>query len=262
MRTGVGKLRNGINPNIPVQDGEKHYMLCKECEGLFSTCETEFATGIFHPFQEGTQKQFPYDTWLQRFIVSVSWRSLYLDLIDFVINKTGSAHTISNLAVCEQTMRDFLLGQRNDLGKIENHVFFFDEIDTASAEIIDLNPHLNTRRSAFSHTVVVESNQAHYTYTNMAGVVFFTLYGRQQYEQWTNTQVSDVGIIEAKNQIVKSHCWEEFFQTLERANKIRSGISKKQQEKINERYVKIKGDEASYPVFGFVEKDKKIRKLD
>ena len=26
-KTGVGKLRGGMNPNIPMQDGEKHYML-------------------------------------------------------------------------------------------------------------------------------------------------------------------------------------------------------------------------------------------
>ncbi len=124
-KTSVGKLRGGMNPNVPIQDGEKHYMLCKQCEELFSTYETEFATKIFYPFQEGTQKRFQYDEWLQKFIVSVSWRSLYLDLTDFVSNKIGSAYAISNLATCEQTMRNFLLGQRNDIGNIENHITVF-----------------------------------------------------------------------------------------------------------------------------------------
>lgn len=261
-KTGVGKLRGGMNPNIPMQDGEKHYMLCEQCEELFCTYETEFANKIFHPFQEGTQKRFSYDEWLKKFIVSVSWRSLYLDLIDFVRNSIGSAHSINNLAACEGTMKDYLLGKRNDIDKIENHIFFFDDIDSASKEFIGLNPHLNIRRGAISYTTIIESNQAHYTYTNMAGIILFTLYGRQKSEEWINTQVFDAGTIEAKNQIVRSHCPDELHQTLMEAKRIRSEIGEKQQAKINERYEKVKGDEASYPVFEFIEKDKKIRKWD
>lgn len=261
-KTSVGKLRGGINPNVPIQDGEKHYLLCKQCEELFSTYETEFATKIFYPFQEGTQKRFQYDEWLQKFIVSVSWRSLYLDLIDFVSNKIGSAHAISNLATCEQTMRNFLLGQRKDIGNIENHIFFFDDIDAATEEFVNLNPHLNIRRGAISYTTIIELNQAHYTYTNMAGIILFTLYGRQKSEEWANTQIFDSGTIEAKKQIIRSHCADELKQTLEEAKRIRSEISKKQQAKINERYKKIKDEEAHYPIFDFAEKDKKIKKLN
>ena len=31
-KTSVGNIRNSVNPNMVVQDSEKHYMLCEKCE--------------------------------------------------------------------------------------------------------------------------------------------------------------------------------------------------------------------------------------
>lgn len=262
IKTAVGKLRSGLNPNVPVQDGEKHYMLCKECEELFSSYETQFASKIFIPYQDASQKRFVYDSWLQYFMISVSWRSLYLDLIDFVQHETGSVQSITSLVECEHIMRDFLLGKRFDTGIIENQIFFFDDVYRGSAELIKLNPHLNIRRGATSYTVIVDSNQAHYTFTNMMGILLFTLYGRREEETWTNTQVYDSGIIEAKQQVIRSHCADEILRVLEEVEKIRSSISEKQQEKINERYRMIEGKETDYPIFELFEKDKQIKEQD
>lgn len=35
-KTSVGNIRSSENPNMVVQDSEKHYMLCGNCEDLFS----------------------------------------------------------------------------------------------------------------------------------------------------------------------------------------------------------------------------------
>lgn len=36
--TSIGNIRSHENPNRIAQDIEKHYMLCHDCEELFSVC--------------------------------------------------------------------------------------------------------------------------------------------------------------------------------------------------------------------------------
>ena len=107
--TSVGKLRSADNPNATIQDGEKHYLLCGECEDRFSECEKKFADNIFHPYFKQHQRSFTYDKWLHYFITSVSWRHLYLDLLRFLYkgiiikhNKTEPTYTKTSLFLCEK----------------------------------------------------------------------------------------------------------------------------------------------------------------
>ncbi len=60
------------------------YMLCGNCEDLFSEKETWFANKVFHPYLKKEKTIFEYDKNLAYFITSVNWRSLYLDILDFV----------------------------------------------------------------------------------------------------------------------------------------------------------------------------------
>ncbi len=48
-KTAIGNIRSTENPNKTIQDSEKLYMLCGDCEDLFSEKETWFANKIFHP---------------------------------------------------------------------------------------------------------------------------------------------------------------------------------------------------------------------
>lgn len=74
-KTSVGAIRNTQNPNKVVQDGEKHYLLCGECEDLFSIYETKFANTFFYPYMKDNEKVFNYDSDIYYFLTSVSWRS-------------------------------------------------------------------------------------------------------------------------------------------------------------------------------------------
>ena len=72
------------------------------------------------------------------FITSVSWRHLYLDLLDFVQNDVVGLDALECLIESEQLMRDYLLGKRAEIGNIEHHIFFFEDIDTISDELKEL----------------------------------------------------------------------------------------------------------------------------
>ena len=66
-KTSIGALRSIHNPNKVVQDGEKHYLLCGDCEDLFNKYETIFANTFFHPYMSNNVKEFNYDSDLYYF---------------------------------------------------------------------------------------------------------------------------------------------------------------------------------------------------
>ena len=60
-KTAIGNIRSTENPNKTIQDSEKLYMLCGDCEDLFSEKETWFASKIFHPYLKKEKTIFDYD---------------------------------------------------------------------------------------------------------------------------------------------------------------------------------------------------------
>ena len=60
-------------------------------------------------------------------MTSVSWRSLYQDILDFVQNNVVGIDALECMISSEQILRDYLLKKRTDIGHIENHIFFFDQ---------------------------------------------------------------------------------------------------------------------------------------
>ena len=203
-KTAIGNIRSTENPNKTIQDSEKLYMLCGDCEDLFSEKETWFANKIFHPYLKKEKTIFDYDENLAYFITSVNWRSLYLDILDFVENSVVGIDALECLIESEKIMNEFLRGKRNDLGKIENHIFFFDdikELSVGASNFADLKPHATFHRGIGSYTFCYEDEKTYGTLTNMMGVILVTLYHKGQREVWNNTEIlNGVGRIEAKDQ--------------------------------------------------------------
>lgn len=128
IKTAPGDIRVTNEPNIVAQDIEKHYMLCHDCEELFSAKERWFASNIFNPWQDHKQREFSYDENLTYFIVSLSWRSLYLDLEEYSCDSTFDKEILLTMLRAESIMRDYLLGKRQDVSDIQNHIFFLIEL--------------------------------------------------------------------------------------------------------------------------------------
>lgn len=239
-RTSVGGIRNTDNPDLIVQDSEKHYMLCSDCEDLFSPYETYFSNTIFQPFLNNKKVHFDYDSKLFYFITSVSWRSLYLDLLDFVENHVVGIDALECLIDAEKTMRDYLLNRRSDIGKIENHIFFFDGIKeiVGSVDGVDLrkmHPNAAFHRGITSYTFCNEENNTYGTITNMMGVMLLTLYKLGSEEKWVNTKIiNGTGFIEARDQQVTSVVGNEFTNIMVNLEKSIGLMSQKQKDKVIE----------------------------
>lgn len=252
-KTAIGNIRSTENPNKTIQDSEKLYMLCGDCEDLFSEKETWFANKIFHPYLKKEKTIFDYDENLAYFITSVNWRSHYLDILDFVENSVVGIDALECLIESEKIMNEFLRGKRNDLGKIENHIFFFDDIKELfvdASNFADLKPHATFHRGIGSYTFCYEDEKTYGTLTNMMGVILVTLYHKGQREVWNNTEIlNGVGRIEAKDQQIQSVFGNELIHIMETAKKASEAMSVAQQKKAEDRIKAAGEDVKNYSVF-------------
>ena len=238
-KTSVGAIRNLESPDKVVQDGEKHYLLCGDCEDLFSTYETKFANTFFHPYMRDNVKSFNYDNDIYYFLTSVSWRSLYLDILDFVERTEDvgiDTETLDCLIAREQEMRNYLLKKQPNVAGIEHHIFFFEDIKSITNDLVATRPHTTFHRSITSYTFFNKELKTHATVTNMMGIILFTLYSKGKQEKWVNTEITNgVGLIKAENQKIESVCGNELIEMLNNAKKATSETSEKQKELINSR---------------------------
>lgn len=262
-KSSVGAIRSTENPDQTVQDSEKHYMLCGKCEDLFSEHEKYFSDIMFQPYLKHEKTQYAYDERLFFFLTSLSWRSLYLDLLDFVENSVVGIDALETLIEAEGQMRDFLLKKRADLDGIEHHIFFFDVIESVSGNYPGdgLRPHATIHRGITSYTFCNESEGTYVTLSNLMGLMVITLYKKGKNECWENTQiVNGIGIIEAKNQHMTSIVANEMMHIMKMTQNAADSMSEKQQEKAKERLEKVGSDIKNKAVYQDWMADSQIEK--
>ena len=229
--TSVGNIRSSHEPNLVIQDSEKHYMLCKDCEDKFNKVETAFANQIFYPYQNEGKEEFYYDDWLHYFIVSVNWRFLYYRLADFLRDGDIELDSLEVFLESEKTLRDYLMNRRPDIGNIENHMFFHGDIKEASEAYKDGRPHVTFRRGSGGTTYYYPDLNEYATYSNLMGIMIITLYRKNNDAIWKNTQIfCGSNYIKASNQNIQSMFAQELRYDVEDLDNV--ALSEKQQNKI------------------------------
>ena len=260
--TSIGNIRNHALSERIVQDIEKDYLLCHNCEELFSANERYFSTALFYPYLREKRDTFAYDERLFYFLTSMSWRSLYLDIVDFTRDGSLKLDVLENMIDSDKTMREFLLGKRADLGKIEHHIFFFGRITEVNAVSDSLfkkgRPHTTIHRSLTSYSGYADNTI--YTITNLMGIVIVTLYSKDQDELWQRTQIQNgVGVICAKDQHIQSRLGNEFHYWMEQGEAASNNLSDRDQEKILNRIRNLGADIKNYPIIQDIIDDWKIQ---
>lgn len=235
----TGNMRMTIEPNKKVQDGDKKYLLCGKCEDLFNLDETLFANNIYHKYQQGTLKEFEYGEWLERFIVSVNWRSLYLDIVGFVEQSNIDVKELEYLIECEKILREYLLNNDSSLAGIENHIFFFNEIEEATQEMAELNLHSSIGSSVIGYTVVCNQYDSSYVFLNLQGLVIVTILKPSKEDNWQETLVQKQGAFNLENpQYIRSPLMGEFEYISSQIRESKSKMSEVQSEKIEKAILK------------------------
>lgn len=226
----TGYMRNNFNPDQRLQDGDKQYMLCGECEDMFSKVETTFANQVFHPYKNENKQSFLYEDWLNYFIISVNWRTLYLDIKDFINDNSISKKQLMILNDREKIMRDFLMGRTNDFEGIENHMFFFEDIKSADKSISNARPHSFMRHSSFGYSLISHDYDGYYIVSNLSGILIFTLLEKRDIDIWDKTIIENKGIYKIGHQHVKSPIASDVIAYMAECREESSNISQKQHE--------------------------------
>lgn len=259
--TSAGNIRNHALSERVVQDIEKHYLLCHDCEEMFSAKERYFSNTLFYPYLRDKKDTFAYDEQLFYFLTSLSWRSLYLDILDFVQQRSLKLDVLEKMIDSDKIMREFLFGERKDLGEIEHHIFFFERIMKVNAPPDSLFktgcPHATIHRSLTSYSGYADNTI--YTISNLMGIVVVSLYAKDQDELWQGTQIQNgPGVIYAKNQHIQSRLGNEFNFWMEQSEAASKCLSDREQEKILKRITDLGEDIKNYPFFQDVMDDRRI----
>ncbi|ACD23010.1 conserved hypothetical protein [Clostridium botulinum B str. Eklund 17B (NRP)] len=232
-KSATGFMRNPFNPDERIQDGDKQYLLCGECEDLFNVSETLFANKIFHGYKGGKLKEFQYEKWLNFFITSVNWRTLYLDIQGFKNDNSITKENLKVLMEDEEILRDYLLGKRNDISDMENHIVFFDDVKLADKQTSMSEPHSFFRHSSFGYTYISHDYNGYYVITNLSGILICTILKKSKIERWENTIVKiDKGNFRIENQKVKSPVMDDIFEYMKESQEAKKNISKEEIDKV------------------------------
>jgi len=167
-----GAMRSKSQPNLRIQDGEKEYLLCSDCEELFSGWEKLFSEKFFLPLHGNPSitTPFKYGSWALKFAVSVSWRVLlyYYQLHDLShFSRKQKKSALEALGV----WRGFMLGKLPHAGQFEQHLVTVDVIESYSGPKI--SPFLNRYLSRSIHMDVICSDKTAMVYTKMGRLIIF-----------------------------------------------------------------------------------------
>lgn len=117
--TGGQYFRTPERPNQRMQDGYKRPLLCGDCEERFSAFESATARHVFRPIVEDSAgaAEVRYDGSFFRFLVSVLWRNLAIDIDDGINPIEPGFHKV------EEAWRRFLLEEQPLTAYNRLHVF-------------------------------------------------------------------------------------------------------------------------------------------
>lgn len=233
--SGTGFIRFGHNPNLRIQDGPKHYLLCDVCEGLFSDWEKEFADSIFHPCHEGSNPPFYYGKWLLKFAVSVSWR-----VLNFIIDYTGLSKFPEVLREKANNAlfhwKDFLLDKAPHPSQFEQHMLPLGSVKSFSN--IKMPPNVNRYilRTIDSDAAFAGDKEA-FVYSKMGRIVLVGFIEMPHPERWKGTKIHvSKGSLGVRKYSLPSKFGEYFFNRARESLELQASISAKQKLKIEESY--------------------------
>lgn len=131
-------------------------------------------------------------------------------------------------------MKAYLKKERNNIGNIENHIFFFDRIKDVEGQRADeflRQPHVTVNRSVTSYTHCC--GNTYFTISNLMGIILVTFYRKSEEEKWINTKIENgTGNIRAEKQNMTNVVGNEFSHWMNLAEVQLKKLSDSQKEKI------------------------------
>lgn len=263
--TSIG-IRQTDNPNQRVQDGAKTYLLCSHCEQRFSSSEKYFSEKIFIPFLKEKKSSYTYDDNLFYFMTSVSWRILYYQLlISEKYYKDLNKDQLQFYIDTEKSMRDFLVGNTNDVASIQHHICFFhsyDELDWYNKKlIIDKTPNITIRRTVGHRLFESAYDEVRGSSANLCGIILYTFYKNNTgTAALKNTEIfNGINTIDISAQIINDVMGYELLNYTQKRFSSINHISSTQMKKLKSTMEDKKNQDKLQFFYKEIEKDEKLK---
>ena len=228
----TGFLRNTMTPNVRQQGGPWDYLICKDCEALFSRWENHFARYVFRPtLNSGQRHHLRYGRSLALFATSLTWRVLvyereHPELIHPQIPDWSVTDPV------EEAWRECLLGSREHPGKYEQHLLLTDYVVDATVSVPrNLNRFLKRsidfRVMSNGHSTVVYARLPNFMFVGLGD-----LRGRA-FSGSTRVGFSG-GVLGGPKINVPKFIWDFIVESANKADVAHSSMSDKQQRLVAE----------------------------
>ena len=198
--TGSGYFRKTDSPNVKRQDGRKIPLMCHDCEQLFSVWESDTARKVFVPLMSDSALRVEYEGWFYRFLISVLWRNLTVDL-------TERQHMLPRgFEPVETAWRLFLLGKQPLTEYSRIHVFVTDLLPPDSP----MSSVYMARDADFS--VVTKGDRPSGVFAKFAKLILWAEIKLGNPEEWVNTLVNDgAGVLTSGSQELRDRYFGSFL---------------------------------------------------
>jgi len=248
-------IRGIDKPNKRVQDSEKQYLLCSQCEGLFGTWEKLFCENLFLPLHNDQSHVTPirYGPWALKFAVSVSWRVLmYYQQTDDLHHLSDKQKETARIALND--WRRFLLEELPHPGRFEQHLLPVDAIQNYSGSSI--SPFLNRYLLRSVGMSVICTNKAAIVYTKMGHLILFGFIREDTADRWKGTKLHvNKGYIMPRAYHLPEYVPDYWNEQADRAAEAFASVSPKQSNIIKEEFVKNANELTESEIFRAMQYD-------
>lgn len=231
--SSTGRFRDVITPNIPKQRIQTAPLLCNTCEQKFSKYEKYFSEKFFKPYLESYNPQFEYADQLQKFIISLAWRTVAIrkdDLSSILPNHHAAIHEAFN------HWKNILLSNKID-NKYEHHMLFL--------RLVQYKPHQKTECEGINwyflrsvDNTIAQSQNELFTFTLFPGFAFISAIKPKFFIKSKNTKIHAEGKIDMRKQIFDKFLFDFFKSRIRPMREAMASLSANQWQKIEEFYSK------------------------
>jgi hypothetical protein len=228
----AGHIRYAETPNRRSQDGIKSDWLCRECEDLFNSFETPFASRIFHPYDFDRTIRVRYGEWMLKFCASVAWRSLLHLKQDQQVTQFNERQ-IALVDDALLTWSRYLRGEYKHTGSFELHLLPFGLLSHTGGQ--KFSPNINRYLTRAIDINAGSSNSICFTYSKLGPFAVFGFVQSDHPQQWKGTKVSHrSGWFEPSDYTLPRQLMGFLNERASRTSQAMGKISPTQQEKIAE----------------------------
>lgn len=250
-------LRNLEQPNLRKEDLPRLPLLCTTCEGVFAADEDMFARSIFKPYQENqTEQNFKYGSWLSRFVISLSWRVLAINLDQL---STEEPALFPHSLQAFEYWRQFLLRRTNKIKPYEHRMFFFSSVDESST--VQIPPRFHSYILRGFDASVVSSDTRSRVYSLLPGMLIWSTIQPPRSKDWgPKSVIGKSGFLSTSQQTKDSFLFNWIFQRANAASEAK--VSELQQAKIRvsmEKFLANKSNAEIEKIVRPTREDRRIR---